>query len=56
MNDLLLENFGVIDEQFGTLVHQIFRDVDTGRLPGVATQTHTLMSTLIGAIVHPRML
>lgn len=38
VNDLFLKNFGVVDEQLGSLVHQIFRDVDTGRLPGVATQ------------------
>lgn len=47
MNDLLLENFGVIDEQFGALVHQIFRDVDTGRLPGVAIQTHASVLTVL---------
>lgn len=32
MNDLFLQDFGVIDEQLGSLVHQILRDVDAGRL------------------------
>lgn len=36
VNDLLLQNFGVIDEEFGTLIQQVFSNVDTRRLPGVA--------------------
>ena len=46
MNDLLLEDFGVVDEQLGSLIHQILRDVDTGRLPGLHTHTHTHAHTL----------
>lgn len=44
VNDLLLYNFGVIDEEFGAFVQQIFSNVDTRRLPGVAKQRHTLLS------------
>lgn len=51
VNYLLLYNFGVIDEEFGTFIQQIFRNVDTRRLP-VATQRNTLLSAHIGATVH----
>lgn len=45
VNDLLLHNFGVIDEEFGTLIQQIFSNVDARRLPGVARKD-TLFSHL----------
>lgn len=52
MNDLLLEHFGVVDEQLGSLIHQILRDVDTGGLPAVATHKRKEVSTVTRAIVH----
>lgn len=48
VNYLLLHNFGVIDEEFGAFIQQVFSNVDTRRLPGVATQTHTRLSPLTG--------
>lgn len=41
VNDLLFKDFGVIDEQLGALIHQVLRNVDTGRLPGVTQHTCT---------------
>ena len=37
MNDLFFENFGVVYEELGSLIHQVLWDVDTGRLPVIAT-------------------